>query len=83
MKDIIKRIFALHVSIAYLGMLTGFGAVLFTFFFFYLISNGGEIAFLADCKVCRGSLTYLMFIIGPGALSLALWFYSRMKRVKL
>jgi hypothetical protein len=83
MKNIIKFIFALHVSLAYLGMLTGFGMLLFTFSFFYLLVGGSELAFLAGCDLCRWGLTYLSFILGPSALALAGYFYTQTQRIKL
>ncbi len=83
MKHMIKLIFALHVSLAYLGMLTGFGMLLFTFSFFYLITAGGELSFLAGCDLCRWGLSYLSFILGPSALILAGYFYTQTQRVKL
>jgi len=82
LKHAIKRLFALHVSLAYLGMLTGFGAIIFTCFFFYLIFNGSEMQILNGCEVCRWFFIYLTFVIGPGALSLATWFYVRATRMQ-
>ena len=83
MKYMIKLISALHVSLAYLGMLTGFGMLFFTFSFVYLIVSVGELSFLAGCELCRWGLSYLSFILGPGALALAGYFYSKTQRVKL
>ena len=70
-----KSIFALHVSLAYLGMLTGFGMVLFTGGFFYYLTHGSELPIFF-----HGLLTYLLFIIGPGAMLLAAGFYRKMQR---
>jgi hypothetical protein len=74
-KQVIRYFFALHVSLAYLGMLTGLGMLLFSFLFFYLFLDGAGLSVMF-----RWPLAYVMFILGPGALALAAWFYSRMKR---
>lgn len=67
-----KTLFALHASLAYLGMLTGFGMLFFTLMFFYLSVDGAGLHGLM-----RWPLAYLMFVLGPGALTLAVWFYAR------
>jgi len=72
MKNHLKRIWALHVSLAYLGMLTGFGMLLFTVVFFYLLKNNFGLPVLAHWMA-----TYLMAVIGPGAILLALSFYKK------
>jgi len=75
MKNFLKRIWALHVSLAYLSMLTGFGMLLFTVAFFYLLKNNVGLPVLAHWLV-----TYLMAVIGPGAILLALSFYKKSQR---
>ena len=74
-KHLIRHLFALHASLAYLGMLTGFGMLLFSLLFFYFTLDGAGLS-----AMLRWPLAYVMFILGPGALALAAWFYSRMKR---
>ena len=75
MNNYFKHILALHVSLAYLSMLTGLGMLLFTASFFYLLTHniGLPIFF-------HGLLTYLMAVIGPGAIILAFAFYRKMHR---
>jgi len=75
MKGLIKRFFAVNVSLAYLGMLTGFGMLAFTLFFFYLLLNDINLPLLLHVL-----LTYLMLILGPGALILASAFYLKMRK---
>ncbi len=74
MKHLIRHLFALHVSLAYLGMLTGFGMLVFSLLFFYLTQNNADLL-----PVVRWALAYVMFILGPGALALTAWFYGRVK----
>ncbi len=73
MKLFLKYTFALHVSLAYLGMLTGFGMVLFTAGFFYFLINSSGLPMFFP-----GLLVYLLLIIGPGAILLATYFYCKM-----
>lgn len=75
MKNILKHLLAFHVSIAYLGMLTGFGMLLFTTVFIYLLSHDFGLASFA-----HWGLTYFMLIIGPGAILLAAIFYQKIQR---
>ena len=77
MKYYLKFFWALHVSLAYLSMLTGFGMLLFTGFFFYLLTHNVGLPALAHWIV-----TYLMAVIGPGAMLLALTFYQKIRLKK-
>ena len=70
----LKTLFALHASLAYLGMLTGFGMLFFTLMFFFLVIDGAGLS-----AMLRWPLAYLLFVTGPGALVLAAWFYGRIK----
>ena len=73
MRYFFRRLFALHASLAYLSMLTGFGMLLFSFLFFYLSLDGADLS-----AMLRWPLVYLMFILGRGALALTAWFSHRM-----
>lgn len=75
MKLLLKRFFAINASLAYLGMLTGFGMFFFTMSFFYLMVNDTGLPVLLHAL-----LIYLTLVLGPGALLLATAFYRKMHR---
>ena len=77
MKHYLKYFWALHVSLAYLSMLTGLGMLLFTGAFFYLLIHNVGLPTVAHWIV-----TYLMAVIGPGAMILALAFYRKIQLKK-
>lgn len=77
-----KHLLALHVSLAYLSMLTGFGMLLFTASFFYLLAHPCLLDSLTDVigllVFFHWMLTYLMAVIGSGAIILSIAFYQKM-----
>ncbi len=74
MAFLLRRFFALHVSVAYLGMLTGLGMLAFSFAFFNLLIYGSDLP-----VYLHWAITYLLFVIGPGAIILSLIFYRKIK----
>jgi len=80
----LKHLLALHVSLAYLSMLTGFGMLLFTASFFYLLVHPYSLDSLSDGiglpVFVYWVVTYLMAVIGPGAIILSIAFYQKMHR---
>jgi len=76
MRNLLKHFLAFHAAIAYLSMLTGFGMLVFTYAFFYLLSHD-----IGVSTITHWALTYLMLVIGPGAIIVALSFYQKTQRV--
>ena len=75
MKYLFKHFLAINASVAYLGMLSGFGMLLFTYAFFYLLFNDSTLP-----VILHGFLTYLMLVLGPGAIILAAAFYYKIRQ---
>ena len=60
MRHLFKHFLAINASVAYLGMLSGFGMLFFTYAFFYLLFNATPLPI-----ILHGLLTYLMLVLGP------------------
>ena len=73
MKHLFKVVLALHASLAYLGMLTGFGMVLSSALFVHFLVN-------TEISIITGLFSYFLFVVGPCALLLTAYFFTKMRQ---